>query len=225
MPPPPPPDPLTLRPRQVSNQGKKYPPPPPSRDAVEGKGPQRQPQNRAHRGWEEVAKAVGGGYCRLQMPLKLALTVAGHRPGAPPGGGGGLTPSPSSKASLPPPSPKAFGHCYLDGEDELHRLRGCPPPQWPQADGLQRRARGQSRGRGHFAVDRSRSHTTPPPQSLPASLCDRTSWRPSCTPSRLPPLRRRTPPRTPRPSPSRGPPTASCSRTACAKPCACSRPL
>ena len=35
---------------------------------------------------EEVAKAVGGGYCRSQIPLKLALavrdTVAGHRLGA-----------------------------------------------------------------------------------------------------------------------------------------------
>ena len=35
---------------------------------------------------EEVAKAVGGGHCRLQMPLRLALavreTVAGHRLGA-----------------------------------------------------------------------------------------------------------------------------------------------
>ena len=42
---------------------------------------------------EEVAKAVVGGYCRLQMPLKLALgvreTVAGHRPG-----GGGYPPPP-----------------------------------------------------------------------------------------------------------------------------------
>ena len=39
---------------------------------------------------EEGAKAVGGGYCRLQMPLKLALavrgTVAGHRLGAREGG-------------------------------------------------------------------------------------------------------------------------------------------
>ena len=45
---------------------------------------------------EEVAKAVGGGYCRLQMRLRLALgvreTVAGHRPGA--GRGGGLPPLP-----------------------------------------------------------------------------------------------------------------------------------
>ena len=53
---------------------------------------------------EEVAKAVGGGYCRLQMPLKLALgvrgTVAGHRLGALEGGG-------STNASLPPhPNPR-----------------------------------------------------------------------------------------------------------------------
>ena len=63
------------------------------RDALEGKGPQRQPQRRIGRRLEEVAKAVGGGYCWLQMPLRLALgvrgTVAGHRLGALEGGGGG----------------------------------------------------------------------------------------------------------------------------------------
>ena len=73
-------------------------------DAFEWKGPRRRPQRRLGRRLEGVAKAVGGGYCRLQMPLKLALgvrgTVAGHRLGAlgnpPPlpmhpwrGGGGG----------------------------------------------------------------------------------------------------------------------------------------
>ena len=62
------------------------------RDALEGKGPQRRPQRRLGRRLEEVAKAVGGGYCRLQMPLKLALavrgTVAGHRVGALESGGG-----------------------------------------------------------------------------------------------------------------------------------------
>ena len=72
------------------------------RAALEGKGPQRRPQKRLDRRLEEVAKAVGGGYCRLQMPLKLALvvrqTVAGHRLGALVGGGG-VTPPPSS-ASL-----------------------------------------------------------------------------------------------------------------------------
>ena len=47
------------------------------RDALEGKGPQRRPQKRLDRRLEEVAEAVGGGYCRLQMPLRLALAVRG----------------------------------------------------------------------------------------------------------------------------------------------------
>ena len=62
------------------------------RDALEGKGPQRRPQRQLDRRLEEVARAVGGGYCRLQMPLKLAQgvrgTVAGHRLRAPEGWGG-----------------------------------------------------------------------------------------------------------------------------------------
>ena len=66
------------------------PPPPPPTDASEGKGPERRPQKRLGRRLEEVAKAVGGGYCRLQIPLKPALgvkgTVAGHRLGALEGG-------------------------------------------------------------------------------------------------------------------------------------------
>ena len=76
------------------------------RDASEGRAPQRRPQRRLGRRLEEVAEAVGGGYCRLQMPLTLALgvrgTVAGHRLGAL-GGGGGVEASPPSNASLPPP--------------------------------------------------------------------------------------------------------------------------
>ena len=64
------------------------------RDALEGEGPQKQPQKRSDRRLEEVANAVGGGYCRLQMSLKPALavkeTVAGHRLGALEGG----TPAP-----------------------------------------------------------------------------------------------------------------------------------
>ena len=62
------------------------------RDALEGKGPQRRPQKRLSRRLEAVAKAVGGGFCRLQMPLKRALavrgTAAGRRLGAQEGGGG-----------------------------------------------------------------------------------------------------------------------------------------
>ena len=35
------------------------------REVLEGKGPQRPPQQRLDRRLEEVAKAVGCGYCRL----------------------------------------------------------------------------------------------------------------------------------------------------------------
>ena len=69
-----------------------------------GQGPRRRPQRRLGRRLEAVAKAVGGVYCRLQTPLKLALgvrgTVAGHRLGALEGGGGGAGPPPPSSASL-----------------------------------------------------------------------------------------------------------------------------
>ena len=69
-----------------------------SRDASEGKGPQRRPLRRVDRRLEEVAQAVGGGYCRLHMPLKLELGVretgAGHRLGALEGAGGGGGASP-----------------------------------------------------------------------------------------------------------------------------------
>ena len=61
-------------------------PTPPGMDALEGKGRRRPPQKRLFRRLQEVAKVVGGGYCRLQMPLSLALavrgTVAGHTVGA-----------------------------------------------------------------------------------------------------------------------------------------------
>ena len=63
---------------------------PSPRDALERKGPRRRPQQRLGRRLEEVAEAVGGSYCRLQMPFKLALavrgTVAEHRLGALEGG-------------------------------------------------------------------------------------------------------------------------------------------
>ena len=67
-----------------------------TRDGLEGKGPQRRRQQRLDRRLEEVAKAVGGGYCRLQMPLRPSLGVrgtgAGRRLGALEGGGGGSPP-------------------------------------------------------------------------------------------------------------------------------------
>ena len=57
---------------------------------------------------EAVVKSVGGGYCRLQMPLSLALairgTVAGHRLSALEGEGDNPPPPPSD-ASPPPPNP------------------------------------------------------------------------------------------------------------------------
>ena len=68
------------------------------RVALAGKGPQRRSQRPLDRRLEGVAKS-GWGYCRLRMPLTLALgvrgTVAGHRLGALEGGGG----SPPSNAS------------------------------------------------------------------------------------------------------------------------------
>ena len=75
------------------------------RGASEGKGPQRRSQQWLGRRLEEVAKAVGGGYCRLQMPLKLALgvrgTAAGHRLG---------DPEPRQSGAEPPPPPPPLVH-------------------------------------------------------------------------------------------------------------------
>ena len=69
-----------------------------TRDASEGKGSRRRPQKRLNMRLVGVVKAVGGGYCRLQMPLKPALgvreTVAGHRLGTLERGGQGGTPPP-----------------------------------------------------------------------------------------------------------------------------------
>ena len=45
--------------------------------ALEGEEPQRGAQRRLDRRLEEVAEAVGGGYCRLQMPLRLAFADSG----------------------------------------------------------------------------------------------------------------------------------------------------
>ena len=101
------------------------------------------PRRRLGRRLEEVAKAVGGGYCRLQMRLGLALgvrgTVAWQRPGALEGGGGnfpppfpmhpctrpqgcaGGRPLPVPLPRTPSPSPNRAGH------------PPCPPTPPPQA--------------------------------------------------------------------------------------------
>ena len=92
------------------------------------------------RGWldrrlKEVAKAVGGGYCRLQMPLKSALavrdTVAGRWLGALERGGGGFPMHP------PPPL-----HCLLDPAFPFAPppppLRSRPKFEPPQREGAGR---------------------------------------------------------------------------------------
>ena len=54
----------------------------PDQGKLEGKAPQRRIRKREDSRLEEVAKAVVGGYCRLQMlKLALAIRVAGHRLG------------------------------------------------------------------------------------------------------------------------------------------------
>ena len=57
------------------------------RDAFAAQGPQRRPQEAVRQAvGGAVSKSVGGGYCRLQMPVRLARgvreTVAGHKLGA-----------------------------------------------------------------------------------------------------------------------------------------------
>ena len=81
---------------------------------------------------EEVAEAVGGGYCRLRMPLRLAPavreTVAGHRLGALEGGGGYLPPFQYIPAlpqiRSPPPPPPQVNLADHQGLVPLHNSFG-----------------------------------------------------------------------------------------------------
>ena len=97
------------------------PPPPPPEGCIrrEGEGSQRRPQQRLGGQLEEVAKAVGGGYCRLQMLLRPALavrgTVAGHRPGA-------------LKKGVPPPPPFPMHRCPPPSTAPAPSSRCAPPP-------------------------------------------------------------------------------------------------
>ena len=113
------------------------------RDASEGKGPQRWPQRRLDRRLEEVATAVGGGYCRLQMPFRLVFGVRGQWLGigwAPWGGGGPpllMHPCPSLLSPLPqghvrqprggPPRHDAVptGHARQTTTDDCAACVGC----------------------------------------------------------------------------------------------------
>ena len=93
-----------------------------TRDILERKGPQGGPQKRLDRRLEGVAEAVGGGYYRLQIPLKLAFvvreTVAGHRLGAlEEGGETGLPMQP-----CPSPSDQARAGLRLQADARPHRI-------------------------------------------------------------------------------------------------------
>ena len=115
------------------------------RDALDGKGPQRRPQKRLGRRLEEVAEAVGGGYCRLQMPLALGVggTVAGHRLGAlERGRGGGLPMNPCNTPRMPsqaqPPTSASRGH------RGIFRAFGASVLHCTQTGGSWRRRTGQT---------------------------------------------------------------------------------
>ena len=81
------------------------------RHALAGKGPQRRPQQQLDRQLEEVAKAVGGSCCWVQMPLTLALAVRGTPAGQRLGAlerGGGATPLPMHPCFAPMPALACF---------------------------------------------------------------------------------------------------------------------
>ena len=97
----------------------------PDQGKLEGKAPQRRIRKREDSRLEEVAKAVAGGYCRLQMlKLALAIRVAGHRRGALEGRG--VCPS-------LPMHPWAQEHevCFL-----RHSTAVRPAPDYPPCPGL-----------------------------------------------------------------------------------------
>ena len=81
------------------------PPPPPRGLHEKGRDLKGGPRSGQTGGWRRLPKRLGGGYCRLQMPLRLALgvrgTVAGRRLGALEEEGGGAPPVPMR----PPPPP------------------------------------------------------------------------------------------------------------------------
>ena len=78
---------------------------------------------------EEVAKAVGGGYCRLQMPLKPALGVRGASGSGHPGGRReGYLPFPSDASLVLVPG-QVYGMCFPT-------YRPCRPIPWGHSPAL-----------------------------------------------------------------------------------------
>ena len=155
------------------------------RDASQGKGPHRRPQRRLDRRLEEVAKAVGGGYCRLQMPLRPALgvrgTVAGRRLGALEGGG---CLSPPSNASLRS-GMLVRGGAETDGRCLIHifSIPSLPPSLFLPAPKRQTdRQRDRERETDEVNLQNSvwQRDGHPPPLGTKALR-----WIPHCTP--LPP--------------------------------------
>ena len=131
-----------------------------SRGALEGEGPQRRPQQRLGRRLEEVAKAVGGGYCRLLNAVEPGAWRQGDSGWAPwSGGGGGTAPpfqciswgpgrsrllSPPPRAAAPHPlapgptahprswTPSAGGPCSSPRSAPPSRRTGAPSASaWP----------------------------------------------------------------------------------------------
>ena len=102
------------------------PPPPPPQSNFQVA------QKRLDRRLVEDAKAVGGGYSRLQMPLKPALrvrgTVAGHRVGTLEGGRAGVPPPPLPTHPCPPPACRRDrGFLLLSNGPIVVCMLGWPP--------------------------------------------------------------------------------------------------
>ena len=117
--------------------------PPPPRDALERKGPHRRPPAAVRQAVGGGCRGGWGGYCRLQMPLRLALgvrgTVAGHRLGALEGGG--TSPPFQCIPAPPPPQPPLQTKTPAFGGSRpypcaIHTLtpRGMPPIPRPPPD-------------------------------------------------------------------------------------------
>ena len=93
-------------------------------------------------GWRRPPKRLGGGYCRLRMPLRLALAVrgtsAGHGLGALEGGpGGGVPPPPLQCISLPLPPTASATETRLGetGPHAVEQTQGNALPRGPGRPG------------------------------------------------------------------------------------------